>query len=125
MLCGGEDDRKGIYGGELIEDDVRHDAENRLVRIDAIYAYPDQRAIVTNSIAPRLPLPYGAIVRTRIIGPDKARGAPDSAAYAVMIGCALKRKIEEAASLRDRMSEALLKARKNTDVGIDPTYCRR
>lgn len=124
VLCGGEDGVMGVYGGELLPD--RHkEAENRLVRVDAIYEYPKQRAIITHNIMERLPLPYGAVARLKVIGPCERPCAADENEYERMLADALGRLT--AAYRRDRDIEAyvLLKKREIRRTGFSGSYCRR
>ena len=93
VLCGGEDGVMGVYLGELAPD-TRCDAVNRLVRIDGIIDYPRQRAIITHGIYGRLPLPYGAVVRMRIIRPCEDAGAASEEQYGDMLEAALARAME-------------------------------
>ena len=124
VLCGGEDGVMGVYGGELLPDPHR-EAENRLVRIDAIYEYPHQRAIITHILMKRLPLPWGAVVRIRIIGPCEGAGAADEGEYERMIEDALRRRTAACRAEKDIEAYIELKKRKAGLTGISGSYCRR
>lgn len=114
----------GVYGGELLPD--RHkEAENRLVRVDAIYEYPKQRAIITHSLMERLPLPYGAEVRLRVIREDERPGAADEEEYHKMLQAALERLTGEYRRQTDIEAYLLLKRREKGLTGISGSYCRR
>lgn len=123
VLCGGEDGVMGVYGGELLPDNHK-EAENRLIRVDAIYDYPKQRAIITHNIIERLPLPYGAEVRLRVIGEDGRAGAADEEAYAAMIQAALERLIAAYRHDNDVEAYLVLKRRDSALTGISGSYCR-
>ena len=124
VLCGGEDGVMGVYGGELLPDPHK-EAENRLVRIDAIYEYPHQRAIITHGIMERLPLPYGAVVRIRIIGPCRGARAANRGGYEAMVKDALRRRTEALSAEGDEEAACLLKERRAADTGISGSYCLR
>lgn len=124
VLCGGEDGVMGVYGGELLPD-PHEGAENRLVRIDAIYEYPDQRAIITRSIMKRLPLPYGAVVRLRVIGPCERPRAADEDEYVGMIDSALRRRTAASRTARDVEVYIELKRRDPRLTEISGSYCKR
>ena len=124
VLCGGEDGVMGVYGGELLPDKHK-EAENRLVRIDAIYEYPHQRAIITHSLMERLPLPYGAVVRIRIIGPCRGARAANRAGYEVQTQDALKRLTEAYRAQEDEEAASFLEKRSGTETGISGSYCLR
>lgn len=124
VLCGGEDGVMGIYGGELMPDPHK-EAENRLVRIDAIYEYPRQRAIITKGIMERLPLPWGAVVRIRIIGPCEGARAANRAGYEVQTREALRRLTEALRADGDEEAASLLEHRRADETGISGSYCLR
>ena len=124
VLCGGEDGVMGVYGGELLPD--RHkEAKNRLIRVDAIYEYPKQRAIITHSLMERLPLPYGAEVRLKVIREDERPGAADEEEYHKMLQAALERLTGEYRKQTDIEAYLLLKRREKGLTGISGSYCRR
>lgn len=114
----------GIYGGELLEDPHK-EAENRLVRIDAIYEYPDQRTIITREMHERRPLPYGAVVRIRLIGPCERAGAESREEYEGMIQDALTRRTAACRAQRDIEAYVALKKRDARETEISGAYCRR
>ena len=114
----------GIYGGELLEDPQK-EAENRLVRIDAIYEYPDQRTIITREMHERRPLPYGAVVRIRLIGPCERAGAESREEYEGMIQDALTRRTAACRAQRDIEAYVALKKRDARETEISGAYCRR
>ena len=124
VMCGGEDGVMGIYGGELLPD-AHSTAEHRLVRVDAIYAYPDQRAIITRSIVERLPLPWGAVVRMRIIGPCEGARALNRAGYDAMLKEAHRRLTEALKARGDEEACRILAGRRPTETGISGSYCRK
>lgn len=124
VLCGGEDGVMGVYGGELLPDPHK-EAENRLVRIDAIYEYPHQRAIITHNLIERLPLPWGAVVRVRIIGPCERAQAADESEYARMIEDALRRRTAAYRAEKDIEAYIMLKKREPGITGISGSYCRK
>ena len=123
VLCGGEDGVMGVYGGVLLPD-IRREAEHRLVRVDAIYVYPDQRAIITHSIYERLPLPYGAVVRTRIIRPDSRPGARDEQEYEDMLKIARRGLLERLMMDGDYEAYEIIKTRGARVTGVSGSYMR-
>ena len=123
VLCGGEDGVMGVYGGILLPD-IRKEAEHRLVRVDAIYTYPCQRAIITHSIFERLPLPYGVAVRLRIIGQDARRGARNEKEYEDMLRIAHRLRMEELMEAGNWEEYGLLQARGALVTGVSGSYCR-
>lgn len=123
VLCGGEDGVMGVYGGILLPD-VRREAENRLVRVDAIYVYPRQRAIITHSVFERLPLPWGAEVRIRILGQDGRPGAKDEQEYDDMLEIAHRRLMSDMMNEGDWEVYRLLKHRRALVTGVSGCYCR-
>lgn len=125
VLCGGEDGVMGIYGGELLLEDKHRDAANRLVRIDAIYKYPGQRAIITGTIMERLPLPFGAVVRIRVIGPCTDARAANRAGYEVQVRAAHRRLTETLRAQGDAEACTVLERRDAAATGISGSYCRR
>lgn len=124
VLCGGEDGVMGVYGGELLPDKHK-EAENRLVRVDAIYEYPKQRAIITHDIIERLPLPYGAVARLKVIGPCERPCAADEDEYERMLADALGRLTAAYRQDRDIEAYVLLKKREIRMTGFSGSYCRR
>ena len=124
VVCGGEDGVMGVYGGILLPD-TRKEAEHRLVRIDAIYRYPCQRAIITHSIFERLPLPYGAVVRVRILGPDARAGARDAEEYGQMLYLAHRRLLQALMDEGDWEAYAVLEQRPAPVTGVSGSYCTR
>lgn len=124
VLCGGEDRVMGVYAGELTPD-IRGDASSRLVRVDAIYAYPQQRAIITHSIHERLPLPYGAVVRLHVIGPCERPGAASEDEYGDMLEAALEALTESLRTQGDYEVWEILRSRRRMRMtGISGSYAR-
>lgn len=114
----------GVYGGEMLPDPHK-EAENRLVRIDAIYEYPHQRAIITHNLFERMPLPWGAVVRIRIIGPCERARAADEDEYAIMIEDALRRRTAAYRAEKDIEAYIMLEKREPGITGISGSYCRK
>ena len=124
VLCGGEDGVMGVYLGELMPD-VRSDAKNRLVRVDGIKRFPGQRAIITHSIYERLPLPFGAVVRMRIIGPTEEAGAVSEEQYGDMLEAALEEATEAHRRRGDyEVWERLRKRRRLRMTGVSGAYAK-
>lgn len=113
----------GVYGGILLPD-IRREAEHRLVRVDAIYVYPSQRAIITHSIYERLPLPFGAVVRTRVIRPDSRPGAANEQEYEDMLANARRRLLEALMTEGDFEAYQIIKTRKAHVTGVSGSYMR-
>ena len=114
----------GVYGGELIED-VRRDAVNRLVKVDAIYQYPAQRAIMTDSLHERLPLPFGAIVRMRVIEEDRRPGCRNADEYGDMLEAALNRLMGQPETIADIQVYYILLMRAGRRLtGVSGSYAR-
>ena len=125
VLCGGEDGVMGVYGGELLPD-AHREAVNRLVRIDAIYVYPRQRAIITHSIQERLPLPYGAVVRIRVIMEVGKAGAADEREYGEMVERALRRLLRAEWTENDKEVREILEGRAGRLLmGVSGSYARQ
>ena len=125
VLCGGEDGVMGVYLGELAPD-TRSDAVNRLVRVDGILKYPQQRAIITHSIHERLPLPWGAVVRMRVIRPTEEAGAASEEEYGDMLEAALEEAIEAHRRTGDyEVWERLRIRRRLRMTGVSGAYSKR
>ena len=125
VLCGGEDGVMGVYGGELLPD-AHREAVNRLVRIDAVYVYPRQRAIITHSIQERLPLPYGTVVRIRVIMEIGKAGAANEDEYGRMVESALRRLLKADWMQGDREVQEILAGRAGKALtGVSGFYARK
>lgn len=125
VICGGEDGVMGVYGGEPAPDPHRT-AAHRLIRVDAIYRYPGQRAIVQDAMCERLPLPYGAVVRMRIIGEDERKGAQDEAEYNRMVEAALLRLLAAPETAEDSEVYGILTERIGRHMtAVSGSYARR
>ena len=115
----------GVYGGELAPD-LHTTAAHRLIKVDAIYRYPGQRAIIQDTLYERLPLPYGAVVRLRIIGEDERQGAQDEAGYNIMVEEALLRLLAQPETAADEEVCGILMRRVGRHMtGIGGSYARR
>lgn len=125
VLCGGEDGVMGVYLGELAPD-TRSDAINRLVRVDGILKYPRQRAIITHSIHERLPLPWGTVVRMRVIRPTEDAGAASEEEYGDMLEAALEEAIEAHRRTGDYEVWKRLRIRRRLRMtGVSGAYSKR